>query len=88
MSVSDEKLDKAITLLTLYIEEIERNREYREQHVKEHEFLRKIMEEYDLRIKFWQSVKHRVVSGAIWGLIVATTSAVLFSVKSYVTGQM
>ena len=85
---NDHKLDKAIALLEQYIEELERNKDYQTQHAKEHEFLRKIMEEYDRRIEFWQSVNKKVVSGAIWSLLVAIATAVLFSAKSYFTGSI
>lgn len=80
MENTDKKLEEVITLLKTMAED---RADFGRIHREEHEYLRVLIEEHQLRKETWLSIQRRVASGTIWALLVAIFSAIIFTVKSY-----
>jgi hypothetical protein len=58
-----------------------------ELHEKEHEFLRKMMEEYEARVSFWEAVQKKVATTGILATISAILSAVGYAIVQFIKGH-
>ncbi len=82
-NISDEKVGEVLDLLRSFVEqETKRN----EEHEKEHEFLRQLMQEYQSRIEFWEAVKKKVATTGVLAVIGAVGSAIVFTAAHYLKG--
>ena len=83
--LKEEELEEVVSLLKTFLEESPGKTK---QHEEEHAFIRQIMEEYQKRIEFWDSVQKKVVSTGILALLSAVLSAVGFTVMHWLKGDL
>lgn len=86
--VVDQKLDRLLLLIEETLVEKQKDKEYREQHAEEHRFLRTLIEEKEVNTKFKRALLQNLANAGMWALIVATGSAITFTVKAWLTGKM
>ncbi len=76
----NKQLDEVVELLQSFVKDRE---EHDKLHKEEHDYLRVLIEEHQVRKETWLVIKRRVASGTIWSLLVGLVSAVVFTVKAW-----
>lgn len=86
--LDNKKLDRVITLLETYLDEVERHKVDSEKHLQHHEFLEKFIEEYELRSQFWRTALNRAATAGIVSVFLAIGSAVIFTIKYHLSSNI
>ena len=81
-TVSDDKrLEEVLAVLKHIESDLRVNAE---EHHEEHEYLRRLINEHKAKTEMWSAIRTRVISGALWSVLIAVVSAVILQSKDWV----